>query len=134
MSVENQELKDFITNWVDDSPKTKIAFLELIHYLQAQGEVNLDFHPRPGLTYSLRGVSREKKDKPLFVMVDVIEGEPRWLSVCFYSKMISDPEGIGDFVPGGLLGEDGTCFDLEEYSAGKIAYLKARIGEAFDNS
>ncbi len=134
MSVNNQELKDFIDNWVDDLPKTKIAFLELMDYLQAQREVRLDFRPRPGVTYSLRGVSGKQKDKPLFVMVDVIEGEPRWLSVCFYSKMISDPEGIGDFVPGGLLGEDGTCFDLEEYSEGKIAYLKARIGEAYDNS
>ncbi len=134
MSVNNKELKDFIENWVDDLPKMKIAFLELVVYLQELEEVYLGFLSRPGLTYSLRGVSRKQKDEPLFAMVDVIEGEPRWLSVCFYSKMISDPEGIGDFVPAGLLGEDGICFDLEEYSEGKIAYLKARIGEAYDNS
>jgi hypothetical protein len=31
-----------------------------------------------------------KTKKPLFAMVDVIEDQLRWLSVCFYSGMISD--------------------------------------------
>ncbi len=52
----------------------------------------LDFIARPGVTYSLRAVHAEQKEKDLFVMVDVIEDVERWLSVCFFGNMITDPE------------------------------------------
>ncbi len=133
MNIDNQTLIDFIEAWVDGPGKIKEAFLELMEYLQDQDGVSLEFLPRPGVTYSLRGVHVNQNEKPLFVMVDVIEGEPRWLSVCFYSEMISDPEGVSDFVPGGLLGEDAMCFDLEEYSEDRITYLCERIKEAFES-
>ena len=63
-------------------------------------------------------------------MVDVIEDDPRWLSVCFYGDMISDPEEKGDFVPGGLLGQDARCFDINQYSEEELRYIKARMDEA----
>jgi len=57
---------------------------------------------------------------------------PRWLSVCFYGETVSDPEERGDLVPGGLLGEDGLCFDVENGSDDFIDYLIARINEAYN--
>ncbi len=63
-------------------------------------------------------------------MVDVIEDDPRWLSVCFYGDSISDPDEKGDFVPKGLLGEDAVCFDLEAYDEEDLGYLEGRIDEA----
>ena len=44
----------------------------------------------------------------LFAIIDVIDDDPqaRWLSVCFYGDMITDPEGRGEVIPGGLAGAD----------------------------
>jgi len=72
----------------------------------------------------------------LFVMVDIVDDDPenRWLSVCFYGDMITDPNEEGDLVPEGLLGEDGYCFDLCEYDEAAISYLEQRIDEAYANS
>ena len=69
-------------------------------------------------------------------MVDIVDDDPenRWLSVCFYGDTITDPSEAGDLVPGGLLGEDGYCFDLYEYDDAVISYLEDRIGEAQRNS
>ncbi|WP_281491932.1 hypothetical protein [Desulfosarcina cetonica] len=64
-------------------------------------------------------------------MVDVIEDAPRWLSVCFYGDMISDPEDMGDFVPEGLLGEDAMCFDIDRWDDHLIAYVESRMDEAW---
>lgn len=130
--MKNQELEDFIGQW-DDSEECKKAFLELRNHLTTIEDSVIEFLPRPGVTYSLRG-TLPGNSKPLFVMVDVIEDSPRWLSVCFYGDMITDPDSHGDLIPGGLLGEDGYCFDMEEYSAEKTEYLKARISEAHKNS
>jgi hypothetical protein len=67
-----------------------------------------------------------------FVMIDIIDddSENRWLSVCFYDDMVKDPDEKGDFVPGGLLGEDGLCFDLDEHDEDMILYIEERIDEA----
>ena len=67
-------------------------------------------------------------------MVDVIEDVSRWLSVCFYGDMITDVEEKGDFVPGGLLGEDAVCFDLEEQNDKLVTYIEARLDEACSNA
>ena len=67
-------------------------------------------------------------------MVDVIEDDPRWLSICFYGEMIDDQEEKGDFVPEGLLGEDAVCFDLERRDEKLIRYIEARIDEACRNA
>ena len=64
-------------------------------------------------------------------MVDVIEDTPRWLSVCFYQDLVSDSDGRGDSVPGGLLGENAICFDMEQADDGQLLYLKRRLDEAW---
>ena len=87
---------------------------------------------RPGISYSLRATGTEQKERPLFVLVDVVDDDPaeRWLSVCFYNDMISDPEELGDFVPEGLMGKDALCLNLDEENAAMQAYILERVKEA----
>ena len=125
------ELDTFLTEWSDTPQKNRQAFIELKHHLDAKPEVMLSFVARPGVTYSLRAAAPARTDRPLFAMVDVIEDDPRWLSVCFYDDTVQDPDDIGDHVPEGLLGEDAVCFDLESYDTRMLAYVMARIDEAF---
>jgi hypothetical protein len=125
-----QELNTFIEEWKETPERNREVFLRFKEYLSKKEGITLDFKPRPGITYSLRAVHSNQKEKELFVMVDVIEDEPRWLSVCFYGEMIADPEERGDFVPEGLLGEDAMCFDLEEWDDASIQYIEDRLDEA----
>jgi hypothetical protein len=125
-----QELNAFLEAWQETPERNREAFLRLKSVLERQEGVVLGFVPRPGLTYSLRAVHENQKDKELFVMVDVIEDDPRWLSVCFYGEMINDPEERADFVPEGLLGEDAMCFDLEAWDEALIEYVETRLDEA----
>ncbi|BBO80358.1 hypothetical protein [Desulfosarcina ovata] len=129
-----QELSAFIEEWQDTEEKNKAAFLRLKSNLEQKEGVLLDFIPRPGVTYSLRATHADQKEKSLFVMVDVIEDAPRWLSVCFYGEMISDPEEAGDFVPEGLLGEDAMCFDIDSWDDHLIQYVEARMDEAWQHA
>ncbi len=130
-----QELNTFIKEWkaTPEKNSNKATFLRFKDHLSAQTGVTLDFIARPGVTYSLRAVHAEQKEKNIFVMVDVIEDVERWLSVCFYGDMISDPEEKGDMVPGGLMGEDAVCFDLEEQDESLVTYIEARLDEAWKN-
>lgn len=125
------DLKEFIDQWQETANKT--TFLRFKNYLAEKDGVTLNFIPRPGLTYSLRAAKENQSDRDLFVMVDVIEAEPRWLSICFYGEMITDPAEKGDFVPQGLLGNDAICFDLEESNDELICYIEARMDEAWRN-
>lgn len=125
-----QELNTFIEAWKETPEMNKAVFLHFRDYLAAKDGVKLDFISRPGVTYSLRAVHVNQKDKSLFVMVDVIEDDPRWLSVCFYGDMITDPDENGDFVPEGLLGDDAVCFDIEERDEAFMRYVEARLDEA----
>ena len=131
---KEKELNTFIAEWAETPEKNKKIFLDFKKHLTGQDGVTLDFIARPGVTYSLRAVQANQKDKELFVMVDVIEDTSRWLSVCFYGDMITDPDEKGDFVPGGLLGADAICFDLEEPDETMIAYVKARLDEAWQSA
>lgn len=124
----------FIGDWKETSDRNKEMFVHFKEYLGNREKVTLEFIPRPGLTYSLRAVHAEQKRRGLFVMVDVIEDSPRWLSICFYAQMITDPEDRGDFVPEGLLGEDAVCFDIQEYDEEFIRYIEGRLDEACRNS
>lgn len=133
-SETEQILNTFIEEWQDTSGTNKNTFLHLKNYLSHKEGVLLDFIARPGLTYSLRGVHEAQKDKDLFVMIDVIEDTTRWLSICFYGDMITDPDERGDFVPGGLLGEDAVCFDLEQQDEELVKYIEARLDEAWVSS
>ena len=130
MTNNLEQLTAFLNNWSEDRYGIRNGFITLKQTMESEPGVSLEFAPRDGLTYSLRGIHVDQEDRPLFAMVDVIEGDPRWLSVCFYADLIDDPEEIGDFVPAGLLGEDAICFDVEEYSERVINYLQARLIEA----
>ncbi len=125
-----QELESFIADWRDTPEQNRKAFMRLRDRLAEMVGVLLDFKPRPGVTYSLRASHQNQKTRELFSMVDVIEDDPRWLSVCFYGDMITDPEEKGDFVPEGLLGQDAVCFDLEEWDEDLLRYIEARLDEA----
>ena len=131
-----KEIQDFIAAWQENDSKTRQAFTELFEHLQTLDNTELSFNARPGVSYSLRPRRKDQKSRSLFAMVDVIDDDPneRWLSVCFYGEMISDPDEMGDLIPEGLLGEDGYCFDLYEYDEDEIGYLKQRLSQAHDNA
>lgn len=123
-------LNAFIEEWEETPEKNREVFLHLREYLEKKEGVILEFITRPGVTYSLRAVHAAQKKRGLFVLVDVIEDDPRWLSVCFYVEMITDPEEKGDFLPEGILGEDALCFDVEERDEKLIRYIEDRLDEA----
>jgi len=129
---EEEALIEFLSDWKDDPMDTKRVFESLFRQLSAMQDSLLGFNARPGITYSLRAGKQEKAERPLYVMVDVIDDDPegRWLSVCFYGDSVEDPEELGDLIPGGLLGEDGYCFDLYGYDEKTLSYICRRIDEA----
>ena len=129
-------MKKFIDDWEENDARTKQAFTELLAHLKSLEDITLDFNARPGVSYSLRPRHANQQERSLFAMVDVIDDDPkeRWLSVCFYGEMITDPDEAGDLIPEGLMGEDGYCFDLYEYDLDDIAYLKERLTQAHENA
>lgn len=131
-----EDIQKFLDDWTQDDLETKPVFEFLFRFLRDEKEVKNEFHPRPGISYSLRAAHLNQKDRPLFVMIDVIDDEPgrRWLSVCFFQDMIRDPEELGDLIPGGLLGSDGYCFDAMDADEKMKNYLKERIREAWENA
>ena len=131
MDQHLQEIEEFVSQWPDTSETCRDQFVRLKEHLQGFEDANMQFVARPGVTYSLRAAHASQRDRPLFTMIDVIEDEPRWLSVCFYKEMVSDPEEQGDYVPGGLLGEDAICFDVETDDELRCAYVLDRLDEAY---
>jgi hypothetical protein len=129
-----QALNAFIEEWEETPERNKELFLHFKNYLESKENILLDFIARPGVTYSLRAAHSAQKEKELFVMVDVIEDNPRWLSICFYNDMIGDPVSKGDVVPGGLLGEDAVCFDLEKWDEELIGSIEGHLDEASINA
>lgn len=129
-----EEMEGFIASW-QDCPMRR-TFLKFKSFLESKKGVYITFHPRPGISYSLRAKHPGQRKRQLFVMIDVIDDDPsnRWLSVCFYGDMITDPEERGNLIPGGLQGEDGYCFDIEEWDAQYLRYIKERIEEAYKNA
>ena len=135
---EHAEMANLFERWTDDSGNIKPAFVELQEWLSRKEGTTFSFKSRSGISYSLRANLGKTGDVQgrLFVMVDIVDDDPenRWLSVCFYGDMITDPNEEGDLVPEGLFGEDGYCFDLYEYDKAAISYLEQRIDEAYRNS
>lgn len=129
--MEQQQVELFVRDWPASSLAGKEGFIALWQQVQGLSGATLEFHARPGVSYSLRGICRDRASRPLFVMVDVIDDDPRWLSVCFYGEDVTDPEQRGDLVPGGLLGEDGLCFDIDEAEPSVLDYVRQRIDEAY---
>lgn len=130
------KIDTFIDAWTETESKNKQAFMEIYAHLKTLENTVLEFNERPGVSYSLRPKHASQKNRSLFAMVDVIDDDPeeRWLSVCFYGEMITDPDESGDLIPEGLLGEDGYCFDLYEYDTDEVNYLKQRLTQAHENA
>ncbi len=131
MEEQEQQVESFVRDWPASSSAGKEGFIAMWQQVQGLSGATLEFHARPGVSYSLRGICRDRASRPLFVMVDVIDDDPRWLSVCFYGEDVTDPEQRGDLVPGGLLGEDGLCFDIDEADPSVLDYVRQRIDEAY---
>ena len=126
----------FLSQWTDNARQTKKAFHRLQDHLVRKPALAFEMVARPGVSYSLRAKHGRQNQRPLFAMIDIIDDDPdqRWLSVCFYGEMISDPDEIGDFVPEGLLGEDAHCFDIEAWDDHLMTYVMARLDEAYDKA
>ncbi len=120
----------FFDSWTTDPLNMKPLALALYKHLHAMPDVDLEFKARPGVSYSLR-VKHRLQTRPLFVLVDIIDDEPeqRWLSLCFYDDLITDPEERGDQVPGGLFGQDARCFDIDAPGT-EPGYFFERLNEA----
>ncbi len=133
--TEQKALAEFINSWQETPSGTRGVFDSMKQHLEGKEQALLAFKARPGVSYSLRAAT-PGQDRELFVMVDVIDDDPqnRWLSVCFYGEMITDPDELGDLIPGGLLGEDGHCFDIEEKDDALVNYVQARIDEAYQSA
>lgn len=131
-----REMQEFLDEWEEGSLKVKKSFVRLKEHLAAKAERECTFKARPGITYSLRARHPCQKTRELFVIIDIIDDNPknRWLSVCFYPDMISDQEERGNLIPLGLLGEDGYCFDYEEWDEEYLQYLLARLDEAHESA
>ena len=132
---EYQDMCNLLDEWTNGPQHIKNAFIKFKDNLLKKENITVNFISRPGITYSLRATVKENPqvDKPLFAMMDIIDDDPenRWLSICFFGEMISDPEDNGDFVPGGLLGADACCFDFEEDDNSVFQYIQQRIDEAY---
>lgn len=131
-----EKVQTFIAEWTEDRLGIKPVFQSLSEEIRNLGDASCEFHGRPGISYSLRATHKDQSERPLFVMIDVIDDDPkqRWLSVCFYEDMIEDPDELGDFIPEGLLGSDGYCFDITEPDATQRDYIRQRIYEAYENA
>ena len=85
------ELATFLENWTTDPNNAKDAFRPLSRIcLLTTPDVRFEFKARPGVSYSLRAANAKNDERPLFVLVDVVDDEPeaRWLSVCFYADLV----------------------------------------------
>ena len=128
------KINAFFASWQEDEPGLKKAALACWELLASLPDTSVEFKARPGVSYSLRACHKKQASRPLFALVDIIDDdeEQRWLSVCFYDDLVTDPRKLGDQVPGGLMGEDARCFDLDDPKAPASAlnYVLTRLKEA----
>ena len=126
------EVTNFLHDWREDTINARQTFEACLNLLASREGVSLSFKSRPGISHSLRARHEAQKKRELFALVDVVDDDPgnRWLSVCFYADMVTDPEGRGDEVPQGLDGEDACCLNFDEDDADMREYLQARLREA----
>lgn len=125
-------IEAFITEWERSEVEMAGCLRSFYRTLAAMNGVVLHFSARPGVSYSLRPWRENGAHREFFAIVDVIDDDPaeRWLSVCFYHDMITDPQGHGEMIPGGLGGSDGYCFNLYRPDGEMVAYLLERVREA----
>lgn len=129
------ELELFLQEWKEDTSGIKTLFRGMHELLRSLDNVTLEYKARPGVSHSLRAALDTDNVRPLFVLVDIIDDDPknRWLSVCFYADLVFDPDEKGDVVPSGLFGEDARCFDIEA-ATGYESYILDRLREAWVNA
>jgi len=130
-------LLKFLDKWTLDEMNMKDIFLRLANRFLEKDRAVLSVVQRLGVSTSLRARKKvQNEEGTLITMIDIVDDDPdnRWLSVCFYGDCVTDPEEEGDLVPGGLLGEDGYCFDLYANDQNAITYLEQRIDEAYENT
>ncbi len=127
-----QEIEAFLEGWKGDVQPMRDWFRLLYQELSSMEGVTLSFVARPGVSYSIRPVHEKQTTRDKFAIVDVIDDDPteRWLSVCFYEDMITDPNQRGELIPGGLSGSDGYCFDMSEQDDDLGRDLLDRLKEA----
>ena len=130
------DVASFVEQWQAGEMAMKTCFETLYRAVSTFGQTSLSCVARPGVSFSLRPRHENQQQRELFAMIDVIDDNPeeRWLSVCFYGDMITDPEERGELIPGGLAGDDGYCFDVYAVEADTTAYLLARLEEAWRNA
>ncbi|SPD72980.1 conserved hypothetical protein [uncultured Desulfobacterium sp.] len=133
-----REVTKFIAGWAEDAKGIKGTFIRLKEKFFGKNDVTLSFICRPGISHSLRvgSIKGENKYNKLFALMDIVDDqiEGRWLSVCFYSELVTDPDQAGNLVPNGILGEDGYCFDVLEYEESLLSYVEQRIDEAYEKA
>jgi hypothetical protein len=131
-SVVCREIDVFLSGWSNDALAVKTGFIRIYRCLSGFAEVDLSFVARPGISYSLRPGHILQQDREFFAVIDVVDDDPekRWLSVCFYDDLITDPAGRGEVIPSGLPRGNGHCFDVEEEDEELIRYLEERCREA----
>lgn len=134
IKIKIKKLSALLDSWKQDNNGIKKAFLEFYNLLVSKDAIDLSFKSRPGVSHSLRASVKKKGEKDrILTLLDIIDDDPenRWLSICFYAESITDPDEEGDIIPGGLLGEDGYCFDLFDEDNEMVIYLKDRMNEAY---
>lgn len=127
-----QQVEAFLASWPGENQPMREWFRQIYERLSMMEGVSLSFVARPGVSYSLRPVHANQNDRDKFAIVDIIDDDPneRWLSVCFYEDMITDPNGRGELIPGGLSGSDGYCFDMYDNDEELGRDLMTRLQEA----
>ena len=130
------EYEAFLKAWTEDPVGAKPVLVRYRELLSALPGVELSTKCRPGVSFSLRARAAAQQKRELFVMVDVVDDEPenRWLSVCFYNDLVTDPEEKGDWAPEGLNGEDACCFNYDEADEAQEQYIADRLREAAANA
>ena len=129
--IEIKEISDLLHDWTTDDNGIKAVFTDLVELMDSFDGLIYSFKSRPGISHSLRA-NVDNGDEKILTLMDIIDDDPenRWLSICFFAETISDPDEEGDLIPGGLLGEDGYCFDLFQNDVDMVSYLKERMREA----
>lgn len=127
-----QGIEAFLEGWQGDNQPMRDWFKLFYKEMASLPEVSLTFVARPGVSYSMRPRHARQTKRDKFAIIDIIDDDPseRWLSVCFYEDMITDPQEKGELIPGGLSGSDGYCFDMYENDEETAKYILDRLHEA----
>lgn len=133
--TEDTSLQEILAAWPASEEGLKPLFGALVESMNARPGLRLEIVSREHVSHSVRAMLENPsagRGQPLLALLDVVTPKAgAWMiSLCFFAQDITDPDELGDEVPGGLYGEDGYCFDLDTES-GELGYLAARLDEAY---